>query len=71
MTMVNEREVVITEIDGVDPSDYPDFCDAYIADAYWKDTGKVLTDEEIDMLNNLFPDIAAEMAFDKCIGFSE
>jgi hypothetical protein len=37
------------QIEGVDPSDYPDFCDAYIS--YAEIDGKPATDEELDKLN--------------------
>ena len=37
------------EVDGIDTSDYPDFCDAYIASATYK--GREMTDEELDTLN--------------------
>ncbi len=38
------------EIDGVDSSDYPDFCDAYIVSADYD--GREMTDDEIDLLND-------------------
>lgn len=44
-------DVVVTDID---TKDYPDFCDAYIAEAWCEnDEGKFikLTDEELDELN--------------------
>jgi hypothetical protein len=37
------------EVDGIDTSDYPDFCDAYIISAEYDD--RLMTDEEIDILN--------------------
>lgn len=37
------------EVYGIDTSDYPDFCDAYIAAATYKD--RDMTDEELDTLN--------------------
>lgn len=37
------------EVDGIDTSDYPDFCDAYITSATYK--GREMTDEELDVLN--------------------
>ncbi len=37
------------EVDGIDTSDYPDFCDAYITSAAYK--GREMTDEELDVLN--------------------
>ena len=48
----NERKVVDLEFDGIDFTDYPDFCDAYIASARWEDTGEELTADEIDALND-------------------
>ncbi len=38
------------ELGDVYPSDYPDFCDAYIASADYN--GRTMTDEELDELNN-------------------
>lgn len=37
------------EVEGIDPSDYPDFCDAYIS--YAEIDGKPASDEELDELN--------------------
>ena len=50
------------EIEGVDPSDYPDFCDAFISSATWKDTGEDLTDDELGYLMDKCPDLAHELA---------
>jgi len=36
------------EIDGVDARDYPDFCDAFISRAVWKETGAELTEDELE-----------------------
>ena len=38
------------ELDGIDHSDYPDFCDAYIVSADYD--GREMTDDEIEELNN-------------------
>ena len=38
------------EVDGIDMSDYPDFCDAFIASATYGD--RDMTEEELDVLNN-------------------
>lgn len=51
------------EIDGIDTTDYPDFCDAYVSDAYYED-GTPLTDEEMEMFNEQYWGIASELAFD-------
>ena len=37
------------EVDGIDTTDYPKFCDAFIASADYN--GKPLTDKELDKLN--------------------
>tara|TARA_R110000823_G_scaffold121818_2_gene246931 strand:+ start:1740 stop:1925 length:186 start_codon:yes stop_codon:yes gene_type:complete len=37
------------EIDGIDTSDYPDFCDAFIASADYN--GVKMTDKQLDELN--------------------
>lgn len=38
------------ELDGVDTSDYPDFCDAFICSATYD--GREMTDDELDELNS-------------------
>lgn len=42
--------------DGVDRSDYPDFCDAYFSFARFAD-GSALSDEELAALTDKYPDI--------------
>ena len=42
-------------VDGIDTKDYPDFTDAYIDYAEWKD-GTPLTDDELDALNDQHSD---------------
>lgn len=42
-------EITDIEVDGINPRDYPEFCDAYIASATYK--GRPMTDEELDVLN--------------------
>lgn len=37
------------EVDGIDTTDYPDFCDAFIS--YAEYDGREMTDEELDELN--------------------
>ena len=44
------REICDIEVEGLDPKDYPRFCDAFIAFANWADTGEPLTDSELDEL---------------------
>jgi hypothetical protein len=44
--------LIDVEIDNVDFKDYPDFCDANIVSATFKDTGVELTEKELDILND-------------------
>jgi hypothetical protein len=37
------------EVEGIDPSDYPDFCDAYVS--YAEINGREATEEELDEIN--------------------
>jgi hypothetical protein len=50
-------------VEGVHAWDYPDFCDAYLIGATFED-GTPLTDEEMDQLNEEYPDVIWEMAYD-------
>ena len=51
------------EIDGVDPSDRPDFADAYISYAEYED-GTPLTDGELEELTSEMPDLVNQLAND-------
>ena len=64
MPMLNGKNVVDLEVDGVDPRDYPDFSDAYFSNGCYED-GTPLTDEELERLNDLASDVLWEMAFDR------
>jgi hypothetical protein len=46
---LNGRTVVDARVDGIDMSDYPDFCDAYFESACYED-GTALTDDELSMI---------------------
>jgi hypothetical protein len=37
------------EVDGIDTTDYPDFCDAFITSAYYN--GVEMTEEQLDNIN--------------------
>ena len=50
-------------VEGVDPSDYPDFCDAYLIGGLFMD-GTELTDDEMDDLCDKYPELVNEMAYD-------
>lgn len=61
---LNGRKVIDVEIDGVDPRDYPDFCDAYFVGGVFEDTGEDLNDVEIEQLMDDYPDVLWEMAYE-------
>jgi hypothetical protein len=61
--VLNGRAVVDAEIDGVDYRDYPDFCDAYFASAFYED-GDALTDDELVDLRDQNSDEFYEMITD-------
>ena len=61
---LNGREVVSASVDGVDPNDYPDFCDAYFCYAEYKDTGEPLSDDELEELTEENGDVVNEMAYE-------
>jgi hypothetical protein len=46
---IDTSQVEDIEIDGINPRDYPDFCDAFILEATYK--GREMTDEELEALN--------------------
>jgi hypothetical protein len=51
------------EVDGVDSTDYPDFCDAYFSYGEYDD-GTKLTDEELEQLADEYGDVVNEMAYE-------
>ena len=48
-------------VDGIDYSDYPDFCDAYIAEADYN--GEPMSDEMIEVLNYDYTDFVLEQVY--------
>jgi hypothetical protein len=64
---LNGRKVVDVEIDGVDPTDYPDFCDAYFSMAIYEDTGEELDDADLELLSEEYADVLNEMAYEHFI----
>ena len=67
---LNGREVVHAQVDGVDSSDYPDFCDAYFCYAEFLD-GTALTDLELEQLTDEYGDVVNEMASSDMQGMYE
>ncbi len=64
------KEVTELEIEGVDPKDYPDFCDTYFSTASWKESGEKLNDSELDQLTNENGDVLYELAHESFQGIS-
>lgn len=63
--LLNGRPVVDVAVDGVDSRDYPDFCDAYFCSAFYEDTGEALSDDDLILLQELFPEVLWDRCFDK------
>jgi hypothetical protein len=59
--MINGRKVVDLVLDGVDRRDYPDFCDAYFDSGMYADDGSDLSDDDLDKMKNLYPDVLWSM----------
>jgi hypothetical protein len=64
---IDLNDVEDLEVDGVDTRDYPDFCDAYFSRAIWVETGKELTDDELEALQDAYPEVLNEMAYQSLI----
>jgi len=47
---IDTRLVTNVEVEGIDFADYPDFCDAYVSNCWYK--GRPATDMEVEMINN-------------------
>ena len=50
-------------VNGIDYSDYPDFCDAYIADADYN--GAPMSEEMIEVLNYDYTDFVLEQVYSR------
>ena len=55
------RKVDNMEFDGIDFSDYPDFCDAFLVAADYD--GRELSEEEIDFINDEHYDFVNERVY--------
>lgn len=56
------QDLDCVEIDGVDTTDFPDFCDAFFC--YAEINGRPLTDDELLELGENYPEILGEMAYE-------
>jgi hypothetical protein len=50
-------------VSGIDYKDYPDFCDAYIAEADYN--GEPMSDEMIEVLNYDYTDFVLEQVYSR------
>lgn len=67
---MRQFEIDVTKIenirlDGVDPKDHPDYCDAYVESADY--LGESLDDDQLEWLNEYHPEIAQGMAFESLL----
>lgn len=64
---LNGREVDLKSIniEGVNHSDYPDFADAFIAEAQWMNDGTALNDEELEQLTEENSCLVNELAHEQ------
>ena len=65
MKHINFTDLENVEIEGVDARDYPDFCDAFIASA--DINGVALTNEELEQVQNDYPEYLNTMAYESLI----
>jgi hypothetical protein len=63
---MNINELKNIGLDGVNPKDYPDFVDAFV-DYAEHANGTPLTETELDYLNDNYPEVAQENAFESLI----
>jgi hypothetical protein len=59
---MNEVNISSLGVDGVDPKDYPDFCDAYFTEGY-KHNGEELLPNELEYLELNYPDVLQHIAY--------
>lgn len=57
------KKVENLTVDGVVPSDYPDFVDAYFESG--EIDGRPLTEDELEQLTEDYPDVLNEMAYER------
>jgi len=62
MIKYSPKDLTDWDIDGVDSRDYPDFCDAFLAEASVGDYE--LTEEELEYVQETFPEWISEQAFE-------
>lgn len=63
---IKDKEVDLSTmvIDGIDTTDYPDFCDSYISSCEFVD-GTELNDDELDQLKEMLEDDWIELVINE------
>ena len=59
---LNVKYIVITDFDGIDHSDCPDYCDAFASEATYG--GRKMTEKELDLLNDEYSEFVYERLMD-------
>ena len=60
---IDFKLITNVSVDGIDTSDYPDFCDAFIESAEYN--GKEMTEEMLDEINSDHLDFVSECVYDQ------
>jgi|TARA_B100001248_G_scaffold261997_1_gene255473 hypothetical protein len=68
---LNNVVVIDIEVDGIDIKDYPDFCDAYISEAKFRDTKEPLNDEQLVELQEQNMDKFNELVIDEFLSIGD
>lgn len=59
---IDFKLITNVSVDGIDTSDYPDFCDAFIESAEYN--GKDMSEEMLDEINSDHLDFVSECVYD-------
>ena len=59
---LNLKEVDITDFDGIDHHDHPDYCDAFASEATYGE--RKMTEKELDLLNDEYSEFVYEKLMD-------
>jgi hypothetical protein len=54
------KDIIDVEIDGINFKDHPDYCDAFISGALWRNSLTQLTEAQLDQLNDKHSDFVYE-----------
>lgn len=63
MSRIDFKLVTNVSVDGIDTSDYPDFCDAFIESADYD--GKTMSDEMLEEINSDHLDFVNECVYNQ------